>query len=122
MSAIVDEHGDSVADWSSRTQDPALETDLRILVTAAIDMLPEDYRTVVVLRGVEGLSTQEIAQITGLSAANVKTRTHRARLVLRKRLEPYLSGTPAVSRAQRGARKRILGKRTGEQTPVVLRS
>jgi RNA polymerase sigma-70 factor, ECF subfamily len=121
VSAIVDEHGDSVKDWSSRAPDPALETDLRIVLTAAIDMLPEDYRTVLVLRAVEGLSTREIAQITGLSAASVKTRTHRARLVLRMRLEPYLSGTPAGSGAQRGVRKRILGKRTGEQTPVVPR-
>jgi RNA polymerase sigma-70 factor, ECF subfamily len=94
LSAIVDEHGESVVDWSSQAQDPALETDLRIVLTAAIEALPEAYRTVVVLRDVQGLPTQEIAQITGLSVANVKVRTHRARLALRRRLSAYLSGTP----------------------------
>ncbi len=97
LSAMVDEHGESVLDWSSRVQDPALDTDLRIVLTAAIEALPEAYRTVVVLGDVEGLPTQEIAQITGLSVANVKVRTHRARLVLRKRLSAYLSGAPTGS-------------------------
>jgi len=97
LSAMLDEHGESVLDWSSRVQDPVLDTDLRIVLTAAIEALPEEYRTVVVLRDVEGLPTQEIAQITGLSVANVKVRTHRARLVLRKRLSAYLSGAPTGS-------------------------
>jgi RNA polymerase sigma-70 factor (ECF subfamily) len=100
LSAMVDAHGESVLDWSSRVKDPALETDLRIVLTAAIEALPEEYRTVVVLRDVEGLSMQEIAQITALSVANVKVRTHRARLVLRKRLGAYLSGPlPPAARA-----------------------
>jgi RNA polymerase sigma-70 factor, ECF subfamily len=98
--AMIDEHGDSVVDWSNRVQDPTLETDLRIALTAAIETLPEGYRTVVVLRDVEGLSTQEISQITGLSIPSVKVRTHRARLVLRKRLGAYLSGPqPPAARA-----------------------
>ena len=91
LSTMVDEHGDSVVDWSGRAQDPALKTDLRIALTAAIETLPEDYRTVVVLRHVEGLSTQEISQITGFSPDSVKVRTHRARLVLRKRLGAYVA-------------------------------
>jgi RNA polymerase sigma-70 factor (ECF subfamily) len=94
-SMALDERGESVVDWSGRAEDPALQTDLRIVLTAAIDTLREDYRAILVLRDVEGLSTQEVSQITGLSAANVKSRTHRARLVLRKRLGAYLSGQPA---------------------------
>jgi len=94
LSAMVDEHGESVLDWSSQAEDPALETDLRTVLTAAIEALPEAYRTVVVLRDVEGLPMQEIAQITGLSVANVKVRAHRARLMLRRRLGAYLSGVP----------------------------
>jgi RNA polymerase sigma-70 factor (ECF subfamily) len=97
--ATVDEHGASVVDWSSQAQDPALETDLRIALTAAIETLPAGYRSVVVLRDVEVLSTQEIAHITGLSIANVKVRTHRTRLVLRKRLGAYLSGAPTGATA-----------------------
>jgi RNA polymerase sigma-70 factor (ECF subfamily) len=62
---------------SSRVADPAVETDLRLVLTAAIVALSDAYRTVVVLRDVEGLSPREIAQITGLSVASVKVRTHR---------------------------------------------
>ncbi len=100
LSGMVDEHGEPVMDWSSRVEDPALETELRLVLTAAIAALPEEYRTVVVLRDVEGLSTQEMAQITGLSVANVKVRTHRARLELRRRLEAFMAcPLPASARA-----------------------
>ena len=100
LSGMVDEHGEPVIDWSSRVDDPALETELRLVLTAAIAALSEEYRTVVVLRDVKGLSPQEIAQITGLSVASVKVRTHRARLELRRRLAAFLSGPrPAAARA-----------------------
>jgi RNA polymerase sigma-70 factor (ECF subfamily) len=42
---------------------------------------------IVVMREIEGLSTKEVAEATGFSEANVKTRLHRARLMLRRRLE-----------------------------------
>jgi RNA polymerase sigma-70 factor, ECF subfamily len=54
----------------------------------ALKTLPPSYRMVVVMREMEGLSTKEVAAITGLSDANVKQRLHRARLMLRRRLEP----------------------------------
>jgi len=57
----------------------------------AIDELPADYRAVVVLRDVEGLSPQEIAESLDLTVGNVRTRVHRARLFLRKRVEAHLS-------------------------------
>jgi RNA polymerase sigma-70 factor (ECF subfamily) len=75
-------------------QDPALQFELRNVLIAALDSLPEDYRAIVALRDVEGLSPHDVSQITGLSVAAVKTRTHRARLVLRKRLGEYLSDRP----------------------------
>ena len=53
----------------------------------ALAKLAPSYRVIVVLREMEGLSTREVAQITGFSEANVKTRLHRARLMLRKSLE-----------------------------------
>lgn len=53
----------------------------------ALKSLPAVYRMVVVMREVEGLSTKEVAAITGISEANVKTRLHRARLMLRKQLD-----------------------------------
>src|SRR5437667_7009214 len=90
-----DEHGRHVApvpDWSMSVDDPARQTELRMVLSAAIDKLPADYRAVVVLRDVEGLSHREIAETLGLTVVNVKTRVHRARLFLRKQLDAHLSG------------------------------
>jgi len=54
---------------------------------AALKALPPSYRMIVVMREMEGLSTKEVATVTGFSEANVKTRLHRARLMLRRHLE-----------------------------------
>ena len=56
----------------------------------AIAALPEKFRVVFVLREVEGLSTEETAQITGLSLSATKVRLHRARLFLREQLTQSL--------------------------------
>ena len=93
-SVMVDEHAPEFQDWSRRIEDPALQFELRNVLIAALESLPEDYRAIVLLRDVEGLSPPDVSQITGLSIAGVKTRTHRARLVLRKRLAEYLSDRP----------------------------
>jgi RNA polymerase sigma-70 factor (ECF subfamily) len=84
-----DEQGRHVApsaDWSARVDDASRQTDLRMALTSALDELPANYRTVVVLHDVEGLSHLEIAETLNISVPNVKTRVHRARLFLRKRL------------------------------------
>jgi RNA polymerase sigma-70 factor, ECF subfamily len=57
----------------------------------ALDQLPADWRAAVVLRDVEGLSTQEAAEIAGVRQAAFKTRLHRGRMQLRALLEPYLT-------------------------------
>jgi RNA polymerase sigma-70 factor (ECF subfamily) len=54
---------------------------------AALAKLPPLYRMVLIMREMEGLSTREVATVTGISEANVKTRLHRARLMLRQKLE-----------------------------------
>jgi RNA polymerase sigma-70 factor (ECF subfamily) len=54
---------------------------------AALVSLPPPYRMIVVLREIEGLTTKEVAAVTGISEANVKTRLHRAHAMLRKKLE-----------------------------------
>jgi RNA polymerase sigma-70 factor (ECF subfamily) len=73
-------------DWSPRVDDPGSRFELRTALTAAIDELPAPYRIVMVLRDVEGRSNDEIAEVLGLNVGVVKTRAHRARLFLRKRL------------------------------------
>jgi len=55
---------------------------------SALQSLPRAYRAVIVMREIEGLTTREVAEITGLSEANVKQRLHRARVMLRHKLEP----------------------------------
>jgi len=91
---VFDEHGRHVApvaDWSMSVDDPARQTELRTALSTAIEELPADYGTVVLLRDVEGLSNQEIGEALGFTVINVKTRLHRARLFLRQRLEARLA-------------------------------
>ena len=56
----------------------------------AVDKLPADYKSVVVLRDLEGLSNEEVSKVLSLSVAAVKSRLHRGRLVLRDQLAKYL--------------------------------
>ena len=90
-------HVGSVTDWSPRVNDPAVRAELRAALTSAIEELPATYRTVLVLRDVEGQSNSEIADALGLSIPVVKTRVHRARLFLRKQLAQSMTTPDAMS-------------------------
>ena len=57
------------------------------LIRDALDRLPEDYKTVIVLRDLEELSTIEVAQLLDTSEGAVRVRLHRARMALRKLLD-----------------------------------
>ena len=61
----------------------------RALVHAAIEQLPDDYRTIVTLRDIEELSTAETARILEISEGAARVRLHRARQALRKLLDGY---------------------------------
>ena len=63
-----------------------MRTDLREALESAIAELPAPYRAVLILRDLEGLSTQEAAEALGLTPITVRVRLHRARLFLRQRL------------------------------------
>jgi RNA polymerase sigma-70 factor (ECF subfamily) len=65
--------------------------ELRVAVRACIDKLPDDFRTILMLRDIEQLDTDRTAELLGLSRAAVKTRLHRARQALRTLLEPELA-------------------------------
>ena len=86
------EHAAPIADWSPSLDDQSRQTELRMALTAAIHELPPPYRTVLILHDVEGLSHIEAAESLGLSVPNVKSRVHRARLFLRKRLADVHGG------------------------------
>jgi RNA polymerase sigma-70 factor (ECF subfamily) len=67
----------------------SMNHELRALLQEAVMRLPEEYRSVYVLRDVDGLSNQETAQILNLSIPAIKSRLHRARFMLRKKLVKY---------------------------------
>ncbi len=64
---------------------------LEAAIQRELSALDEDQRLLIVLRDVQGLSYQEILEITGLAEGTLKSRLHRARLALKERLRPYLS-------------------------------
>lgn len=65
--------------------------ELQAVVRKAMDALPESYRLIAVLRDLQGLTYKEISEVTGVGVDVVKTRLARARGMLRRKLEPYLS-------------------------------
>ena len=79
-------HAGPIGDWSASIHDPAVQAELRAALASAIGELPVQYRAVIVLHDVEGLSMAEVAGSAGITKAAAKSRVHRARLFLRKRL------------------------------------
>jgi RNA polymerase sigma-70 factor, ECF subfamily len=74
-----------------------LRKELNRELETAMQELPANYRSVVLLRDVDGLSTAEVAEVLDLSADVVKQRLHRGRLALRKRLAGYVTPAGKVS-------------------------
>jgi RNA polymerase sigma-70 factor (ECF subfamily) len=68
-----------------------LDREFERALERALEELPADWRTAVVLRDVEGLSTHDAAEVAGLGEAAFKSRLHRGRMQLRALLEPYLA-------------------------------
>lgn len=79
-----------IADWSALPEDQALRAEAQRVVRQAIAELPDLYKTVLLLRDIEGLSTSEAAEVLEVSEEVVKTRLHRARLAVRQKLDWYL--------------------------------
>ena len=91
----------------------AARAQIRTLLEHAIDGLPEDFRLVLVLRDVEGLTIEETAARLGLKPETVKTRLHRARRLLREALDARLASTMVEAFP-------FLGARCGRITEAVL--
>lgn len=83
-----------VSDWSETPEQQLLTGESRRILEEAIDRLPDHYRAVLVLKDVEELSNEEVAQVVGDTVAAVKTRLHRARMALREQLTRRLGGRP----------------------------
>ena len=90
----IDHHGGharlQIADWSGLPDRRILQSEMKRVLDQAIGALPENYKTVILMRDVEELSTLETAQVLDLTEDVVKTRLHRARLAVRQKLDEYL--------------------------------
>ena len=83
-----------LADWSDMPDEALLSKEGRETIRAAIDRLPAQYRAVLVLRDVEELSNEEVADALGETMASVKSRLHRARMALREMLTVAFAAVP----------------------------
>jgi RNA polymerase sigma-70 factor (ECF subfamily) len=82
----------AVADWSRMPDDALMRLQLRRAVTVALEELPEIYRVPVMLRDIEGLTTEEASSRLRLKDQTLKSRLHRGRLLLRERLRAFATG------------------------------
>jgi len=80
-----------VADWSQSPELLLQKNELRTKIREAIEALPHEYKSVLVLREMEDMNYNDIAEATGLSLEAVKTRISRARGMVRRRVAPYYS-------------------------------
>jgi RNA polymerase sigma-70 factor, ECF subfamily len=87
--SLDDEPIPEAPDWSQAPETSLRQQDLRRVLEDAIRALPIEYRAPIILRDVEGLTTQEAADVMGLSEPAFKSRLHRARLAVRRSLDEY---------------------------------
>ena len=97
--AAADEDGSNVpartpdvADWSDMADERVLRTQLRQRVFQAILALPAIYRAPVMLRDIQGMSTEEASAMLRVKDQTLKSRLHRGRLILRKQLADFAGG------------------------------
>jgi RNA polymerase sigma-70 factor, ECF subfamily len=77
------------ADWSSLADDRVLRAEMRARLIDALTFLPEVYRIPVILRDIQGLSTEEASAVLKVKPQTLKSRLHRGRLILRDRLGDF---------------------------------
>jgi RNA polymerase sigma-70 factor (ECF subfamily) len=99
LPAFLDDghHEERFKSWEEPVDKAMERAETRQLVREKIDELPESYRTVLVLRDIEGLDTEETAKMLGLSVNATKIRLHRARQALRTMLAPHFKGGGTAS-------------------------
>jgi RNA polymerase sigma-70 factor (ECF subfamily) len=80
------------ADWSSIADDKVLRAEMRQSLIKALTYLPEVYRVPVILRDIQGLSTEEASAVLRVKPQTLKSRLHRGRLILREHLGEFAGG------------------------------
>ena len=77
------------ADWTSLADDRILRGEMRDRLIEGLQQLPEVYRTPVILRDIQGLSTEEASVVLRVKPQTLKSRLHRGRLILREHLSDF---------------------------------
>lgn len=80
------------ADWTSLADEAFLRAQLRDRLADAMEALPPIYRVPVMLRDIQGLSTEEASEVLQVKTQTLKSRLHRGRLILRQRLADFAGG------------------------------
>ena len=96
----ADDRGELMDTIASPQPDPerqAYARELHRVLEAAVDTLPDTYRTVFMLREIEGLSTSETGEGLGLAEEAVKTRLHRARAMIRRAVSARIGGAAGLA-------------------------
>lgn len=88
----------SSSEWSLPADEALGRQEIRGMVRSCIDRLPESYRTVLLLRDIEDMDTEETAHLLDISPTAVKVRLHRARQALRTLLDPHFNSANLLSR------------------------
>ena len=97
-----------IVDWSPNPEQLYSQAELREILAKVLQKLPPIYRTVFSLRDVEGLSTDETAEVLELNVPAVKARLFRARLQLRARLAAYFTNSAAKPAHRLEPKKQII--------------
>ena len=79
-------------DWSSLADDEVMRAQMRQRLIKALTQLPQVYRIPVLLRDIQGLSTEEAAAVLRVKPQTLKSRLHRGRLILRRHLGDFADG------------------------------
>ncbi len=79
-------------DWTSMADDDVMRAQMRERLIKALGELPQVYRIPVLLRDIQGLSTEEAAAVLRVKPQTLKSRLHRGRLILRKHLADFAGG------------------------------
>jgi RNA polymerase sigma-70 factor (ECF subfamily) len=80
------------ADWSSLADDQIMRAEMRNRLIGALTHLPRVYRIPVILRDIQGLSTEEASVVLRVKPQTLKSRLHRGRLILRQHLGEFAGG------------------------------
>ena len=90
-------HAEQFSDWATPADRLIERRETRTLVRGCIEQLPDTYRTVLMLRDIEELSTQEVAEMLTITPTAVKVRLHRARQALFTLLRQHHTTATAVT-------------------------